>query len=131
MTEEGILVVGHGSKLDYSKEAVSYCADRLADRFDPVPVRVGFMNINEPRIVDSLDELVSSGARTIYVVPAFLAHGIHTTKDITRVLGIPEGKREATVPINGSEVNLRYCEPIGCDDRVADILEERVRAKMQ
>jgi len=131
MAEEGILVVGHGSKLGYSKEAVSYCADQLGKRFAPTPVKVGFMNINEPRIKDSLEELISSGASTIYVVPAFLAHGIHTTKDITSVLGIPEGEKEATVQVNGSSVKLNYCEPIGCDERIAEILEERVRARME
>jgi sirohydrochlorin ferrochelatase len=131
MTNTGILVIGHGSKLEFSKEAVSYSADRLAERFSPLPARVGFMNINEPKIKDSLEELVSQGVDNVYVVPAFLAHGIHTTKDITRALGIPEGMKEAEISVGQTKVSLKYCEPIGCDDRIADILEERVRQRMQ
>ncbi|MFP4170647.1 MAG: sirohydrochlorin nickelochelatase [Methanomassiliicoccales archaeon] len=131
MSKDGILVVGHGSRLAYSSEVVSFMTERLAERFDPSPVLPGFMNIDRPSIDESMSDLVVRGAETIYVVPAFLAHGVHTTQDITRKVGLGEGEREGTVQVNGTRVDLKYCDPIGCDRRVADILEDRILARMQ
>jgi len=131
MTNIGILVVGHGSKMDYNKEAVSFHAEKLKERFAPFPVLTGFMNINEPGIDDSLNELVARGSRTIYVIPAFMANGIHTTKDITRKIGIAEGSMGGNVMVNGTEVTLKYCGPLGCDERIVDILEDRLNSRME
>lgn len=129
MSNEGVLIVGHGSKLEYSKEAVCFFADKLRERIG-LPVEVGFMNINEPDINESLRKLVDHGAETVYVLPAFLAHGIHTTRDITRKIGLPEGSNEGQVSINGTRVVLKYCDPIGPDERVVDILEERLKQRI-
>ncbi|MEM2943899.1 MAG: sirohydrochlorin nickelochelatase [Methanomassiliicoccales archaeon] len=131
MKREGILVIGHGSKLEYNKNAINHFATRLAERFKDFPIAVGFMNINEPTIKDGLGKLVADGAETIYVVPCFLAHGIHTRDDITSELGIPQGGKGGTTNINGKRIEIRYCEPIGVDERIVDILEERVKERMR
>lgn len=129
MSKRGVLVVGHGSKLEYSKKAVCFFAEKLRERVG-LPVEVGFMNINEPGINESLMKLVNSGVETVYVLPAFLAHGIHTTRDITRKIGLTEGSKEGLVSVNGTTVLLKYCDPIGPDERVVDILEERLKQKI-
>ena len=78
MSKEGILVIGHGSKLDYNKSVVTHYARQLRKRMGSMPVRVGFMNINTPTIKESLSNLVKSGAWTLYVLHCFLALGMHS-----------------------------------------------------
>lgn len=55
---------------------------------------------------------------------------MHATRDITRRMG-PRGKTEGRIPVNGTDVTLRNCDPIGRDQRMADILEDRLLAMMQ
>ncbi|MDH7507786.1 MAG: sirohydrochlorin nickelochelatase [Methanomassiliicoccales archaeon] len=130
MDKRGILVVGHGSKLDYNKNVVSHYAAKLGERLKEFSVAVGFMNINRPTIKEGLDQLLTEGIDTVCVVPCFLAHGIHTRDDITSELGIPQGSKGGVVEINGKKITIKYCEPIGFDDRIVDILEERVRERL-
>jgi sirohydrochlorin cobaltochelatase len=94
-------------------------------------VLVGFMNINTPTIRESLNNLAAGGAETIYVVPCFLAHGIHTRDDITGELGIPAGSKGGKTKVEGKAVTIKYCEPIGLDERITDILEDRVKERMR
>ncbi|MBM4237472.1 MAG: sirohydrochlorin nickelochelatase [Euryarchaeota archaeon] len=131
MREEGILVIGHGSKLDHNKNVVTHYAERLEKRMSPMPVLVGFMNINTPTIRESLVKLAASGTKTVYVIPCFLAHGIHTRDDITGELGIPQGSKGGKTKVDGKDIDIRYCEPIGLDERVTDVLEDRLRERMQ
>ncbi len=131
MQKEGILVIGHGSKLDHNKNVVTHYAEQLGRRMSSMPVLVGFMNINTPTIKEGLKKLVESGAERVYVIPCFLAHGIHTRDDITGELGIPQGSKGGKTKVDGMEVDIRYCEPIGLDERVTDVLEDRLRERMK
>jgi len=130
MSKKGILVVGHGSKLDYNRNVVSHFAEKLRERFKEFSVTVGFMNINKPTIREGLNQLVAGGVDTVFVVPCFLAHGIHTRDDITSELGIPQGSKGGVVDIDGKKIAIKYCEPIGRDDRIVDILEDRIKERL-
>jgi precorrin-8X/cobalt-precorrin-8 methylmutase len=55
------------------------------------------------------------------LIPAFLAAGVHTTEDIPGLICVKE--REPQLKDKGIE--LLYGEPIGSDERIADILEEK------
>ena len=128
MSNEGILVVGHGSKLDFNRETIEYVAESLRGKNGFTMVRAGFMGYNSPTIPEALEMLVEDGAETIYVAPCFLAAGMHTTHDIRRKLDIEEGAWEKRANVNGKDVVLKYCEPIGKDPRITDIMVERIDA---
>lgn len=129
--KSGVLVVGHGSKLEYNKRLVVHMADRMAGMKEFGPVTAAFMQINTPTIKDGINTLAEQGVDLIYVQPCFLASGIHLTEDIPGEIGLPKGKTETTMSVNGKTITLRYCSPIGEDDRVAQILADRVRQRMQ
>jgi len=86
--EETLLLVGHGSKLPYSKQLILEIAEKVKAKNEFENVEIGMMEFNEPTIPDALKKIIASGSKKIIVVPVFLAHGTHTTKDIPTILGL-------------------------------------------
>jgi len=125
----GVLVIGHGSKLQYNRDIVASAAAKMNEMKEFGPVVAAFMQLNEPDIQTGIRELVNKGVETIYVQPCFLASGIHLTEDIPEEIGLEKGKTETTMDVDGKKVILRYCQPIGDDDRIAAILADRVRER--
>ncbi len=128
--KSGVLVVGHGSKLGFNKDLVVRTAEKMAKMNEFGPVTAAFMQLNEPDIRTGIKTLVGQGVDMIYVQPCFLASGIHLTVDIPGEIGLKNGEKETKMAVDGKNVVLRYCEPIGDDDRIAQILADRVRSRM-
>ncbi len=132
-TKIGVLLVGHGSRLPYGKDVVNQIADTYRENEDFL-VEVGFMNMSKPSIPEAINSLAESGVEKIVVTPIFLAHGVHTTEDIPRILGLNNGHDECTHghSHDGGEVKINfkgeiiYTEPLGADKRIADIVKDRV-----
>lgn len=125
----GVLVVGHGSRLQYNKDLVESAAAKMEKMKEFGPVTAAFMQLNEPDIRTGIRALVEKGVDTIYVQPCFLASGIHLTEDIPGEIGLVKGRTETTMEVDGKDITLRYCQPIGDDDRIAAILADRVRER--
>jgi sirohydrochlorin cobaltochelatase len=138
-TKIGVLLVGHGSRLPYGKDVVSQIADMYRENGEFI-VEVGFMNMSKPSIPEAINSLAENGAEKIIVTPVFLAHGVHTTEDIPRILGLNNGHDESKHGHGHShghshddeevEINFKgeiiYTEPLGADRRIADIVKDRV-----
>ncbi len=140
---EALVLVGHGSRLPYSKELLVKLAEKIKEKNLFPIVEIGLMEFNEPTIPQAVKKAIERGAKKIIVVPVFLAHGIHTTRDIPRLLGLIEddnGHHEEEhhhghhhhhhhhehekleIP---EDVEIIYREPIGADDRIVDIIIDR------
>jgi sirohydrochlorin cobalto/nickelchelatase len=132
----GVLLVGHGSRLPYGKDVVSQIAEIYRQKSEYY-VEIGFMNMSKPSIPSAINKLASIGVEKIVVIPVFLAHGIHTTQDIPRILGLnnvnesqhqdhdhhhSHGKEEP-IEFKGEII---YTEPLGADVRIAEIIKDRV-----
>jgi sirohydrochlorin cobalto/nickelchelatase len=137
-TKIGVLLVGHGSRLPYGKDVVSQIAEMYQEKEDNL-VEVGFMNMSKPSIPEAINILAQKGAVKIVVTPVFLAHGVHTTEDIPRILGLNNGHDKGEQSGHGhshghdhDEVKIDfkgeiiYTEPLGADRRIAEIIKDRV-----
>jgi sirohydrochlorin ferrochelatase len=60
--------------------------------------------------------------------PVFLADGAHTTDDIPEKLKVAFYGAWADI---GDDVKLIYAKPIGVDDRIEDILLDRVKEAVE
>ena len=115
----GVLVVGHGSKLQFNRDLVVNAAAKMEKMNEFGPVVASFMQLNDPDIKTGIKTLVGKGVDLIYVQPCFLASGIHLTEDIPGEIGLEKGKTETTMDVDGKKITVRYCKPIGDDDRIA------------
>lgn len=137
----GVLLIGHGSRLPYNKEVVSSIADKYAKKHPELNIEVGFMELAEPDIPSAFNKLKETGVEKIIVMPVFLAHGMHTKRDIPKILGLEPEEIEVadnehehhhghhhdeeaeTIEFDGE---LVYIEPLGADDAIVDIVSKRV-----
>ncbi|WNY28718.1 hypothetical protein MmiEs2_09210 [Methanimicrococcus stummii] len=151
MVKETLLLVGHGSKLPYSKQLILDIAEKVKARNEFENVEIGLMEFNEPSIPDALKKIIEGGSKRIIVVPVFLAPGTHTEKDIPRILGLLKEEESYHShdhehhhdhehghghhghhhhhhgdPVDIPEdVEIVYKKPLGADDRIVDIVMER------
>jgi sirohydrochlorin ferrochelatase len=117
----GVLVLGHGSSLPYNKQVVSAVADMIAKNIENTVVKTAFLNIDTPTLYEGLKSFEGTGVNRIVAMPCFLAPGVHTTKDIPRVLGIEEGDNRTMIQLGGADIELLYAEPLGADPCIAGI----------
>ena len=121
MDNVGLILIGHGSKLPHNRENLEKLADILRKRSTFKIVEIAFMIRNTPTITEAIDTLAKKNIRKIVLVPAFLAPGVHTTQEIPELIGVKE--KEPMLKAQGIE--LVYGEPLGSDERIAEILEEK------
>ncbi|MHC1635433.1 MAG: sirohydrochlorin nickelochelatase [Candidatus Methanospirareceae archaeon] len=122
MREEAALVlIGHGSALPYNEQIMHELRRKIEKKGIFKDVRVAFMQINSPGIEETLRSLVEEKIRNIVVLPVFLAKGIHTMKDIPDIL------KKFHESIEDDNIRIIYGEPIGADDRLVDVLLDRVK----
>ncbi|MDO5851065.1 MAG: sirohydrochlorin nickelochelatase [Methanobacteriaceae archaeon] len=141
--DTGILLIGHGSRLPYGKQVISEIADKYRNTTN-INVEVGFMELAEPNIPTAFNKLAKTGVNKIIVTPVFLAHGVHTKRDIPTILGLealeiekPEHEHnhehhhhhhhhdetEEKIEFDGEII---YTEPLGADDKIVEIVDERI-----
>ena len=120
----GILVLGHGSTKPYNREMVEKCAE-LIGKSHTGPVRIAFLNMDEPNIATGLESFSGTNVKTIVALPIFLAHGVHTLEDIPNELSVDPSSRKGTCKLNGNEVEIRCAEPLGVDECIASLAYRR------
>jgi len=87
-SKTGILLVSHGSRLNYNREFITDIYNQYKTQTD-FTVGQGFMELCEPTISQGIDKMVEKDDfDRLVVVPVFLAPGVHTTRDIPTILGI-------------------------------------------
>ena len=81
---KSLLVVAHGSRRAESNDEIRSLTEkvsqRCADRFDRV--ECAYLELAEPLIPDAIRSLADDGAKSVLVVPYFLARGAHVASDI-------------------------------------------------
>ncbi len=123
-----VVLIGHGSKLPYNRDVLEELRRRIEMRRIFKVVKVAFMQLNSPSIEETLRTFAKDGMKDIVALPVFLADGAHTTEDIPEKLKIAfEGAWEGM----GRDVNIVYGKPIGVDERIVDILLDRIKEAME
>jgi precorrin-8X/cobalt-precorrin-8 methylmutase len=117
----GLILIGHGSKLPHNRENLEKIAATLRGRGKFRTVEIAFMTRDVPTVNEAVDIVTAKGVSKIVLVPAFLAAGVHTTEDIPGLIGV----KEKELQLKSKGVKLVYGEPLGSDERIADILEEK------
>ncbi len=140
----GILLVTHGSRLNYNKEFATELYSKFEKTCD-VPSSFGFMELCGPSIPESINKLIDENdIERLVVVPVFIAPGMHTTHDIPHILGLLEEHEHSHSHSHGHgdhdhvhdltpvdfDGEILYPEPIKADDILIDILVDMVNEKL-
>ncbi|HJJ89108.1 MAG TPA: sirohydrochlorin nickelochelatase [Methanocorpusculum sp.] len=123
MSKKGLLLVGHGSRLQYNKELITTTAQMMAEKTEEYLIKSCFMENSTPTVPEGLDAMRKEDLNLLVVVPLFLAKGIHVLRDIPALLGLDSGSNRGVFTLsNGSEIPVVYAEPIGIDPLLAELM---------
>ena len=149
----GILLLSHGSRLDDGEEVIKAYKEMYAEEFPDMPVEYGFMEIRKPGIPETINKLTKDNdLEKIIVVPVFVAHGLHTKRDIPALLGIESDFEDEDAHGHGHhhhhhghdhghghhhhhhdeeeefefDGEIILTDPLGIDTRIYDIIKDRI-----
>lgn len=87
-----LLIVAHGSRRAESNEEIKALTEQVASRanehFDLVDC--AFLELADPLIPDGVNSMVERGAKSIVIVPYFLAKGAHVRDDIPEAVALAQ-----------------------------------------
>ncbi len=125
--KKGLVIVGHGSKLKYYREVMEFHRKRIIKTgfFDEVELAFAAHGRNP-----TVDEVVKKmESREIYLVPLFMAYGVHTAEELPEMLGFEFKEGAVELEIDGKKVIL--CEPVGRDELITHAILNRVMAAIE
>jgi sirohydrochlorin ferrochelatase len=102
----GIIVFGHGSRIESANESVREAARELARAGGFEHVEPAFLELGEPDLEKAVLRLMAGGVHQIRVVPYFLTLGTHLERDLPRMVRDINNKYsglqiEVTPPLEG------------------------------
>ena len=144
----GILLLSHGSRLDDGEVVIKAYKEMYEKEYPDSAVEYGFMEIRKPGIPESINKLAKNNdLDKIIVVPVFIAHGLHTKRDIPGMLGIETDFKQDSHHHHGhnhghhhhhhhhhehDEEKIEFdgeiilTDPLGIDTRVYEIIKDRI-----
>lgn len=82
---KGVLLFGHGARNPEWAAPFERIRELMKASDPTLPVEPGFLELMRPSFDEAIDCLVHQGARTIVVVPIFMAAGSHVRKDLPQM----------------------------------------------
>ena len=116
--KQAVLLVGHGSKLKGSDEAIKRVAEAL-NRIEPETfVQTAFLDIQSPDIQEGIQICLHQGADEVIVIPYFVQTGRHVVKDIPDLVSQAKSRFPSKRILLGGY--------LGFDERMVSIVREKV-----
>lgn len=116
----GILILAHGSKRQETEKILDSLVDKVKQKTGEKLVCPAYLQFSEQSLEAGIEQLIARGAKNIKVVPMFLFDGVHVTQDIPEELKAIMAKHPG--------INIRMSKHLGDDDRIADIIVDRIRS---
>ena len=84
-----LVIVSHGSRRQQSNDEVNEVCAKLNDYLDESfeVIHSAFLEIASPSIPDGIKHCIDEGAKSVTVLPYFLAAGRHVAEDIPSIVG--------------------------------------------
>lgn len=132
MAKHGLLIIGHGSRLEYGKELILETAKMISEKTDEYTIITCSMEFNEPSVEEGLAAMREEEIDYLVAIPMFLAKGIHVLHDIPEILGLKEGEFRGEFTLaDGKSVPLVYAGPLGCDPLLADMMMKNAKIAVE
>src|SRR5438876_10639298 len=94
--EQGLLLIGHGTRSESGVRQFLEVADRVAEQAPDQIVEPAFLELAEPSIETAISRLGDRGARSFVTVPLLLFAAGHVKRDI------PEAIRQAAASLSSA-----------------------------
>lgn len=114
----GVLILAHGSRAKKTQDTLDAVVSMVRSKLPDQLIEVAYMEFCDVNIEKGLTMLIEKGIKNIKVVPYFLFEGIHIKEDIPTEI--------AAFLANHKDITVTMGETLGVDERLADILVDRI-----
>ena len=115
--KKAVIIIDHGSKYSAANDALEKIVELAQKKFSDVIVCGAHMELAEPSISDVFNKCVELGATHIIAHPFMLSPGRHAVRDIPNLVD--------DVALNHPQVTYEVTPPLGCDERIVDVIFDR------
>ena len=116
---KGVLIIAHGSRAKETESALEAVLAMVKSKLPDVIVECAYMEFSDKTVEKGIAELAAKGVTEIKAVPYFLFMGIHMKEDIPEII--------AECGENFPNIKITIGSHLGVDERLADILVDRIR----
>mmetsp|Transcript_20845 Transcript_20845/g.37142 ORF Transcript_20845/g.37142 Transcript_20845/m.37142 type:complete len:234 (+) Transcript_20845:22-723(+) len=118
----GVVLVDHGSRKKESNDMLVEFSKLYQKVSKRDIVEVAHMEIATPTIPQAIGLCVSRGARSVVIAPYFLSNGRHIQSDIPAI--VEDARTQYP------ELTIRLAAPMGIDEQIARVIEDRVKTEI-
>lgn len=116
---KGILILAHGSRENETENTMNKISEMVHTRLPEILIETAYLQFRKINLAAGLNRLIEKGVDDITVVPYFLFDGLHIREDIPAEIDNFLKDRP--------EVKVKMGKTLGTDERLADILADRIR----
>ena len=116
---KGVLVVAHGSRAKETEATLEAIVSMVQAQIPQTNIEYAFMEFSDRTIEKGFSALAAKAITEITIVPYFLFTGIHIKQDIPEMV--------AECAANYPDIKISMTLPLGVDQRLADILVDKIR----
>jgi len=120
MKKTGILILAHGSREKETESTLETVLSMVKAKLPETIVEYAFMEFSDRTIEKGVSALAAQAVEEIKIVPYFLFSGIHIKEDIQN--------RVTRCAANFPHLTIALGNTLGADERLADILVDRIRS---
>ncbi len=117
--QQGVILLGHGSRQAAANHEIFQLAEQVKARGDNALYETCFLQFGEPSLPTAIHKLVAAGAKRIIIVPLLLTVGTHIQFELPRLIQEQQG--------HYPEVTFVLAPHLGADDRIAEIVVDRIK----
>ena len=114
-----LLLIAHGSRQHEANLDLHDLVEQLRGRRAYAIVEASFLELAEPNILEGGKNCVAQGARSVILLPYFLAAGVHVRRDLTEARRVLSEKFP--------QVSFALAEPLGPNPLLIEVVLERAR----
>ena len=115
---KAVLIIAHGSRAKETETSLEAVIDMVKSKLPNTDIECAFMEFSDRTVDSGIAKLAEKGAKEIKVVPYFLFMGVHMKEDIPEIV--------AECATKYPHINISIGEHLGVDERLADILVDRI-----
>ena len=115
-----VLIIAHGSRAKETENGFDVIVEMVRQKLPELVIESAYMQLSDKTFEAAVTDLVARGATEVRIVPYFLFTGMHIRQDI------PEMIDGFAKQFPG--VGFSLGQPLGIDERLADVLVDRIKA---
>ncbi len=119
---KGVLILAHGSREKETEKTLYKVVEFLEKKVENHVLEVAFLHFSEITLEKGLDNLKEKNVTDIILVPYFLFEGVHIREDVPKKIREYEKKNQG--------IKIKISKMLGDDERLADILADRINTEL-